>query len=64
MCQEKKEEEDTPALETASIPRFLSSRKLHKKSKGRLMTATRNNESYTRIKRITKKKKKKEERKK
>ena len=44
MCQEKKEEEDMPALKIAST---------HRRCKGKLITATRNNTNNTNINRTT-----------
>ena len=44
MCQEKKEEEDSPALKTTSIHGEDDSKIISKKSKERLITATREKE--------------------
>ena len=49
MCQEKKEEEDLPALKTALMQQLEDYIEKHR---GRLITATRNNTDDTKISRM------------
>ena len=52
MCQEKKEEKEYSSIQDSIDS---TTRRLHKKHKGRLITGTRNNTDYTSINRTKKK---------